>query len=105
MGSSRFGSSWAGAWNNQPAAQETTENPGFCRDMEWIRWGRECIRNGWWNFSGAGGLKYLRRLPIASLSKDNGGWQPVNANGQTVKALKNITLGKDAVKQKTPAGG
>jgi len=39
------------------------------------------------------------------MSKDNGGWQPVNANGQKVKALKNITLGKDAVKQKTPAGG
>jgi hypothetical protein len=71
----------------------------------WIRRDRECIRNGRRNFSGAGGLKYLRRVPIASLSKDNGGWQPVNANGQMVKALKNITLGKDAVKQKTPAGG
>ena len=47
----------------------------------------------------------MRRVPIALLSKDNSGWQPVNANGQMVKALKNITLGKDAVKQKTPAGG
>jgi hypothetical protein len=55
-------------------------------------------------FFGAGGLKYLRGLPIALLSKDNGGWQPVNANGQKVKALKNITLGKDAVKQ-TPREG
>ena len=49
-------------------------------------------------------LKYLRWLPIAFLSKDNGGWQPVNANGQKVKALKNIALGKDAVKQ-TPREG
>ena len=56
------------------------------------------------NFSGPGGLKYSRDLPIALMSKDNGGWQPVNANGQTVKALKNITLGKDAVKQ-TPREG
>jgi len=56
-------------------------------------------------FSGARLLKYLRQVPIALMSKDNGGWQPVNANGQKVKALKNITLGKDAVKQKTPAGG
>jgi hypothetical protein len=52
-----------------------------------------------------GGLKYLRGVPIALLSKDNGGWQPVNANGQKVKALKNITLGKDAVKTKNPRRG
>ena len=32
-------------------------------------------------------LKYPRGMPIASLSKDNGDWQPVNAKGTPVDAL------------------
>ncbi len=32
-------------------------------------------------------LKYPGGVPIAPLSRDNGGWQPRNANRQMAKAL------------------
>jgi len=45
-------------------------------------------------------------MPIASVSKDNGDWQPVNAKGKLVDAHLNSTRSKDAVQFKNaPKGG